>query len=448
MDLMNYLLIGFGGLFFLIFLYTSIVIWMENKFSAGIKFFLLLFPLPILFFITGLFNFRHNEISGILLLSITVLTGIIFLFPSKTKKFQKRSIPAKRIDERDTMFSRKDLVPGTRQFLEYYYKNPEKKELDDQFRKFPGLLKPGTLYFNRLAFAAAEASFSTIEQFHSLVAGNNTKKAEPVDLNQITRFIKTWARKLGALNIGITELHEYHLYSVGGRYYRYDREVINSHPFAIAVIVEMDYLMMSASPAAPAVMESAQQYLNSGSIATQIAQFIRNLGYSARAHIDANYELICPLVARDAGLGEIGRMGLLITPDYGPRVRISVVTTDLPLIIDHPTHDPSVLDFCTKCKKCAGNCPAQAISYEKREEINGALRWQINSEACYSYWCKVGTDCGKCIAVCPYSHSNNLLHNLVRKGLRNSNLFRNLAIKLDDIFYDSKPVSKSSPDWM
>ncbi len=78
---------------------------------------------------------------------------------------------------------------------------------------------------------------------------------------------------------------------------------------------------MSAAPAAPTVMESAHKYLISGAIAIQIAHFIRELGYDAMAHIDANYELICPLVARDAGLGEIGRMGLLITPKHGTRVR-------------------------------------------------------------------------------------------------------------------------------
>ncbi|MFQ6103859.1 MAG: hypothetical protein ACE5OP_06150 [Candidatus Glassbacteria bacterium] len=52
---------------------------------------------------------------------------------------------------------------------------------------------------------------------------------------------------------------------------------------------------------------------------------IRNLGYPARTHIDGNYRVVCPLVARDAGIGEIGRMGLLMTPRLGPRVRIAVV---------------------------------------------------------------------------------------------------------------------------
>ena len=88
---------------------------------------------------------------------------------------------------------------------------------------------------------------------------------------------------------------------------------------------------------------------------------IRRLGWAAEAHIDAHYEVVCTLVARDAGLGEIGRMGLLMTPRLGPRVRLAVVTTDLPLVADVPTSDPTVLDFCDVCRKCADICPAHAV---------------------------------------------------------------------------------------
>ena len=83
-------------------------------------------------------------------------------------------------------------------------------------------------------------------------------------------------------------------------------------------------------------MESARRYLDSGAIAVQLALFLKGIGYRARAHIDGNYRVVCPLVARDAGLGEIGRMGILMTPALGPRVRIAVVTTDFPLVPDRP----------------------------------------------------------------------------------------------------------------
>ena len=107
---------------------------------------------------------------------------------------------------------------------------------------------------------------------------------------------------------------------------------------------------MIAAPQASIVVESSRQYLNAGKIAVDLAEKIRAMGYDARAHIDGNYQLICPLVARDAGLGEIGRMGFLMTPTYGPRVRIGVVTTEAELLPDNYTRDYSVLEFCKICK--------------------------------------------------------------------------------------------------
>jgi len=85
------------------------------------------------------------------------------------------------------------------------------------------------------------------------------------------------------------------------------------------------------------------------------------LGYAARAQIVDNYDVLATLVARDAGLGEIGRHSLLITPRLGTRVRLGLVTTDLPLVAHTWRSDASVLDFCAVCKKCADSCPSNSI---------------------------------------------------------------------------------------
>jgi len=141
-------------------------------------------------------------------------------------------------------------------------------------------------------------------------------------------------------------------------------------------------------------------------------------------------------------------MGLLMTPKLGPRVRIAVVTTDMPLDVDTRSFDPSVTDFCNICKKCAKACPSNAISFDKRKDIDGVHRWQINQESCFNLWTIFGTDCGRCMSVCPYSHPDNLLHNLVRVGIRNSAIFSRLALFLDDAIYDSHPPSIPPSGWM
>ncbi len=138
-----------------------------------------------------------------------------------------------------------------------------------------------------------------------------------------------------------------------------------------------------------------------------------------------------------------------MTPQLGPRVRLGVVTTDLPLMADQPTWNPAVIDFCEQCQKCALACPVQAIPLDDRRQYeDGTLRWKIDPERCYTYWTKIGTDCGRCMAVCPYSHADNLLHNLIRYGVDRSANFRKAAIKLDDLIYGNKPKPHSPPKWV
>jgi ferredoxin len=184
-------------------------------------------------------------------------------------------------------------------------------------------------------------------------------------------------------------------------------------------------------------------------MAIQLADLIRRLGYQARAHVDGLYRVICPLVARDAGLGEFGRMGLLMTPRLGPRVRIAVVTTDLPLATDPPAPDLTAIDFCLQCRKCADSCPSRAISFGAPEEDeNGVLRWRIDAEACFTLWGRLGTDCARCMAVCPFSHPDNVMHALVRWGIRNNGLFRKGALWMDDLVYGRRPPPKGDLEWM
>lgn len=444
-QIMTILLISFSILIFVALAIASINSVMEKEKPAARKLFIFSLLVPLPYLLVGLLNFQFQFEAGLILLGLTLFIFITYLLPVGRNKKYRQAIPLTRIDERDTMFSRNELKPGSNNFIDFYKRNPHRKSIDDNWRNKAGLLRPGSSQYNPIHFAAADASFETIEALKHEVDGpvNPDKvKARP---DEITTFIKEWTKKLGALDVGITKLQDYHIYSTGGRAERYGKNYTKKYEFAISFTVEMDKEMVSSAPSGSIVMESGQQYLESGKIAIQLGKFIRNIGYEARAHIDGNYKVVCPLVARDAGLGEIGRMGLLMTPKLGPRVRIGVVTTSLPLNIDNPLNDYSMIDFCIKCKKCADACPSKAISFDDMQEIGGIKRWQINQEACFSLWCTLGTDCGRCVSVCPFSHPNNMMHNLVRAGIKNSSLFRSLSLKLDNKIYGRKPPTHNLP---
>ncbi|MFC2028661.1 4Fe-4S dicluster domain-containing protein [Chloroflexota bacterium] len=421
----------------------------ENEKRAAGVLFLISFLISAPFLVVGLIQFKGQTSAGVVLLFLTFLVIAAFLLPLGKVKYKENDIPKSQIDERDIMFSRNLLQPGTDRFESYYRSNPEKKALDEKFREKPGLMQPGSAFFDPVSFAATEASFKTVAALQPLLdLQPGDKKALKIHPYKMTTFLKEWTKKLGAISVGITELKDHHKYSTIGRGPRYGEPVRLDHRYAIALTVEMDKTMLDHAPYGPTAMESAQQYVNAGNIAVQLAEFIKEIGYPARAHIDGNYRVVCPLVARDAGLGEVGRMGLLMTPELGPRVRLAVVTTDIPLVTDHRERDHTVIDFCNRCTKCAVNCPGKAIPFGERIEIEGVKRWRIDSEACFTYWCTAGTDCGRCMRVCPYSHPNNMMHNLVRKGIKNSVLFRIAAVKMDDLLYGRNPKPNPVPEWI
>jgi epoxyqueuosine reductase QueG len=128
-------------------------------------------------------------------------------------------------------------------------------------------------------------------------------------------------------------------------------------------------------------------------------------------------------------------------------VRLGVVTTDADLVADERQPDPTVIDFCNICTKCADNCPSRSIPFGDRQEVGSALRWKIDAETCFHYWNVIGTDCGRCMAVCPYSHPATTSHNLVRWGNSRSGAFRRAAKWLDDLFYGKHPHIRQAPTW-
>jgi epoxyqueuosine reductase len=123
-------------------------------------------------------------------------------------------------------------------------------------------------------------------------------------------------------------------------------------------------------------------YAEGAFISTHLASFIANLGYSATANHLRHYDgRIVPL-AVDAGLGEAGRLWYLITKKFGPRVRLSAVSIDLPLDSDKPV-DIGVEEFCEICRKCATRRLSGSIPQGEQTLVNGTLQWKLNADTCF-----------------------------------------------------------------
>ena len=163
-------------------------------------------------------------------------------------------------------------------------------------------------------------------------------KLEVDDPAKISRDIDKVAKLFGASQVGICELDRRWVYSYSFNFATREHkelELSEEYKYAIVMVFEMDYELSKTSPALTAEGTEGKAYSMMAVTATMVAQFIRGLGYKAIP--SGNDTAIDIPLAIDAGLGELGRNGLLITPEYGPRVRISKVLTDLPLGNQNPT---------------------------------------------------------------------------------------------------------------
>jgi len=367
---------------------------------------------------------------------------------------------AGRFDEREQVFSRGYLPPDSEHFREFYREHPEWEE-DDAARRGMGIPMgiPGAIDkpHEGANVAALFASFAMPYHLGSpqalhpkaspLFGGNRI----PLSPEEATERIKGLALHLGADLVGITEINPIWIYAKRGQikdnnWERWGSEIELSHRYAIVFAVEMSRDMVWTAPHTPAVVESGLEYARAAFVATALAAYVANLGYCATANHLQHYDLLLPPLAADAGLGEVGRLGLLMTKEYGPRVRLGCVTTDLSLVPDRPV-DIGVEDFCKVCKKCAHCCPSNSIPFDDPQEVNGVIKWKVHAESCFEYWARIGTDCCLCMRVCPWSHPRTPSHRLITELVSRNRVARPIFSWMDDLFYGKSPESAPPPKW-
>jgi ferredoxin len=352
-----------------------------------------------------------------------------------------------RFNEADNAQARGELLPDGGLWKEYYQKHPELEEIGRAWSKLPGPGGIGPLE-DRLMVAAMQETLSLISKDENLDGLPSTDKIT-IPPSRASAKIKGLAHHLGADLVRVGPLNPAWVYSHVGRAHYPGKEIgveINlRHNSAIVVATHLNLNKLRCAPELGSLTEIFQNYLQLGKIVVTLAKYIRLLGYSARAHDLLNYQILITPTAIDAGLGELGRNGILITEKYGNAVKIAAVTTDLPLAHDKPV-DIGVDEYCQDCQICAKYCPVGAIPINQdKMVIRGVRKWKINENACYTYWRTVGTDCGICLSVCPWSRPRHFPHNLVQNAVERSDIARKLVNNIDKQI----PRKRSkSPPWL
>jgi len=272
------------------------------------------------------------------------------------------------------------------------------------------------------------------------------------DAARNTSTVKEMARWLGADLVGVARLDQRFVYSHSGMWRKSHEqqgaELDLPHRWAIVLAVEMDYRRLLSSPSFIDGAEVGLRYSDTAKIVVQLAGYIRELGYSARAHHVRTEDVLHVPLAVQAGLGELGRNGILMTEKYGPRVRLGSVTTDLPLQADQPV-DIGVQAFCSICMKCADNCPSGSIPHGEPSVVNGTRRWVIDPERCLKLWIaspEHWDNCSACIKSCPWNKEDTWYHRLAVWMLPRVPLTGRALLLLDDLLYGRHP--KYRVEWL
>jgi len=330
-----------------------------------------------------------------------------------------------RFDERDTIFSRMELVPGSERYASYYASHPELKEIDDQYRLSP----PGKYAHDQINMSRVDAAFRFLKEIRPLASREDvTGHSQPgkATVKDMEKVLHETALDYGAVLYGRAVLGLECFYAVRGRGPAYGETVESPLRNALVFAVEMNREKISRAPRPEEAVEVTRAYVQVAIIGMILSYQLREIGYRARCHMDGESELVLPAAAQAAGLGKIGRLGLLLSSEYGPMIRLGAVTTDFPLTAVSPggsTLAPELEEYCFSCHLCARGCPGKAIPFgnppvqspknQEKQQVppgqdlkdapdKGDLLWQIDHEACFSMWKKFGTDCGICVSVCPY----------------------------------------------
>ncbi len=170
---------------------------------------------------------------------------------------------------------------------------------------------------------------------------------------------------------------------------------------AIILGMEMDWNKIKTAPSILCGIEAFRVYYELGELTIELTEYLQNEGYKAEAHHPFGGKLLFTAHAVGAGLGYMGRNGLIITPEFGPRQRWSMITTDAEIPELEKREFADLIEFCESCGLCIENCLGKATLDEPIEKIkDSGIITHIDRTKCIESLLK-NNYCSNCLKICP-----------------------------------------------
>jgi Pyruvate/2-oxoacid:ferredoxin oxidoreductase delta subunit len=219
----------------------------------------------------------------------------------------------------------------------------------------------------------------------------------------LTEAIKEKARELGFIEVGITYFD--HRYTFSSK-----KDHTTYYPNIICLAYEQDFEPTQTIPSVDAEIVHSSTYRTEGAAALELGNFIRSHGYHAQ--VTGSGDSPGPYIPMfvEAGLGQLGACGYLLTPHVGNRCRLVSVTTDANVTHDAPI-DYGMHAFCQVCQVCVNRCPGRALM---RDKIwwRGLEKNKLYFKRCRPVMARY-LGCGICMKTCPvqkYGMKNVMEH--------------------------------------
>ena len=224
----------------------------------------------------------------------------------------------------------------------------------------------------------------------ALVSGEIEPTTTPETTHDVTEDIRIKAKDLGFGEVGFTRFDRRYIFSSKKRWVKY--------PHAICLALEQDYVQTQSIPSMEAEHAHYGTYEIEGTLGLELAKYIRSLGYHAQIQSpNDNSGAYIPMFV-SAGLGQLGANGQLLSPHFGSRARLMIISTDARVTYDQPV-DYGINKFCQTCQVCVNRCPGRALV---KENVwwKGVKKNKLIYDRCRPVMARY-EGCAVCVKVCP-----------------------------------------------
>ena len=220
----------------------------------------------------------------------------------------------------------------------------------------------------------------------------NRKPISPPNAEDLTFQIKEKALSLGYDEVGFAKFDRRYTYQSRKSQVRTDLGN------AICLAIEQDYETTQEIPSIEAEKAQGNAYIKQAKLSLGLSEYLLSKGYGAQISGPAwHFGPLIPMFVQ-AGMGQLGVNGQLLSPYFGSRARLQIIITDAPLKVDKPV-DYGMYKFCETCQICFMRCPGKAIQAQ-RVWFRGVEKNKLIAKRCRPIMARF-SGCGICMKVCP-----------------------------------------------